>query len=279
MLRRPTSRGSRRRGFTLTEVMCVVSIFGLLAGVFIPAIQSAREAARQLHCANNFAQLGVALQNYEHAHDVLPPGVVDTQGPVPSTQPGYDFGWAAHILPMLEQDDVYRRLDFTRSVHDPANTAIVQSAERVIQCPSSVSAYAEYVACYHDVEAPIDVDNHGVFFLNSSVRSRRIRDGLVHTIFLGESLPPEIRAPWLSGTGSLRNTNAAVNSAPPNWIAGDRQPGVGQSATMGGFGSQHDGGAQFLFGDGAVRLLSEKMDLDVLRRLAHRYDGGMLDGF
>jgi prepilin-type processing-associated H-X9-DG protein len=70
-----------------------------------------------------------------------------------------------------------------------------------------------YAAVHHDLEAPIDVKNNGVFFLNSRVRYDDIGDGSAHTLFLGEKLPDIFDLPWMSGTrGTLRNTGAMINS-------------------------------------------------------------------
>jgi prepilin-type processing-associated H-X9-DG protein len=88
-----------------------------------------------------------------------------------------------------------------------------------LKCPSSVwsSTLTEYAAVHHDVEDPIDADNHGVFFLNSRVRRLDVSDGLSSTLFLGEKLPLAGDLGWLSGTRStLRNTGTRINSL-TNW--------------------------------------------------------------
>jgi len=155
------------------------------------------------------------------------------------------------------------------------------------------------------VEAPIDSDNHGVFFLNSQVRSRDIPDGATHTIFLGEKLVDADDLGWMSGTrATLRNTGTPINGASPVAMGAGARPDLplpgaagmaaspgdkpGQNETarqagaaeaeaaglfVGGFSSSHPGGANFLLGDGSGRFLSETIDIPTYQQLGHRADG------
>ena len=156
-----------------------------------------------------------------------------------------------------------------------------------------------YAACQNDLEAPIDVDNHGGFYLNSRVRVVDVVDGLSQTIFVGEVAVPSPLS-WLSGTrATLRNTGHPINGVdlstleltkpanPP--LAEDltareleTRIEVGNLAVsprfVGGFSSAHPGnGANFAFGDGSVRFLKQTIDCSVYRRLGHRADGEPID--
>ena len=110
-----------------------------------------------------------------------------------------------------------------------------------------------YSGCYHDSEAPIDVDNNGVLFLNSKIRYSEILDGSTQTILLGESIPGENDLGWASGTrATLRNTSGFEDTR--NWPRQDSRDSG--SLQVGNFGSFHVGGAVFTFADGSVRFIS-----------------------
>src|SRR5262249_41879841 len=101
---------SCRPAFTLIELLVVLAILGTLLGLLLPAVQKVREAAANTQCKNNLKQIGLALHDYHDANGALPPGYRATLpylDGATDTAPGW--GWAAHILPHLEQDPLYRR--------------------------------------------------------------------------------------------------------------------------------------------------------------------------
>ena len=206
---------SRRRAFTLIELMIVVGIIAVLIALLLPAIQSAREQARRAQCSNNLLQLGIAMGNYASTHSVLPPGVVNDKGPIVNLPKGYHHGWAVQILPFIGQNNVYRRFNLNESIYAASNETARDVMISTFLCPSEPehSATISYAGCHHDVEAPIAADNHGVLYLNSHVRFDDITDGPAQTILLGE--PQTTIRPclgWASGTSStLRNTGHPLN--------------------------------------------------------------------
>ena len=167
-----------RRAFTLIELLVVVAIIAVLIALLLPAVQSAREQARRAQCVNNLLQLGIAMGNYASTHSVLPPGVVNDNGPIANFPKGYHHGWAVQILPFIGQNNIYRRINLNDSIYAASNTTARDVPIATFLCPSEWSpGRSSYAGCHHDVEAPIAVDNHGVLYLNSHVRHDDIEDG------------------------------------------------------------------------------------------------------
>jgi prepilin-type N-terminal cleavage/methylation domain-containing protein len=172
-------------------------------------------------------------------------------------------------------------------------------------------ALTSYAGVHHPVEAPIDATNHGVLFLNSRVRYEDISDGTSYTIFGGEILRSADHLGWASGTrGTLRNGGARINQTPggsryyndPTYVpppappeaVEDEGPGATPPApivtrtvtepadpalVVGGFASDHEGGAHFVLGDGSVRFLSENIAQGVFQQLLDRADGRVTGEF
>ena len=278
----------RRSGFTLIELLVVIAIIAILVALLLPAVQQAREAARRTQCKNNLAQIALALHNYEMTHECLPPGSVDPNRPIRSEPKGYHVSWVVQLLPYLEQANTYQHFDFSAGVYDPANEKAREMQLAVLNCPSNPTAprtgpgTSAYAGCHHDSEAPIDIDNNGVLFLNSSIRYRDIRDGASNTIFVGELIDIPDGLGWASGTNAtLRNAGGGISGAAfgrPAIGAAVVAPAApaGENALLlkvGGFGSPHVGGAQFMVGDGGVRFISQNISLPAFKNLANRADG------
>ncbi len=137
-----------RRAFTLVELLVVIAIIGILVGLLLPAVQAAREAARKMQCSNNLKQTGLAILNYESAHRVLPSGYISfaTRNGVapawaaldPDTWDGAPgWGWAALILPFIEQSALHGSLNMSAPIWGPTNRVLVQTALPVYHCPSA----------------------------------------------------------------------------------------------------------------------------------------------
>ena len=292
----------------MIEMATVISIIAVLISMLLPADQSAREQARRTQCVNNLTQLGVALASYEASNRVLPAGVIDLNDPVDDSPTGYRFGWVARILPHLERRVLADNLNFSESaLADSQITARLLSISTLL-CPSEIGRFgvkfgsnlppfgrSSYAACHHDLDLPISQTNQGVFPLNGRISGDEIEDGLGQTFFLGEKLPGGDEMGWAVGTrATLRNTGLPLNQTdmPPidflvPALARPAVPGVGNflpspstvAATfpvVGGFGSRHPLGANFLFGDASVRLIKLSINLDVYRRLGNRRDGNLV---
>ena len=130
---------ARRQGFTLIELLVVISIIAVLIALLLPAVQAAREAARRAQCVNNLKQLGIALFNYENQMSVFPPGYIDYQNnPIytPDLDKGPGWGWAAMLLPNLEQQPLYNSINFSLGITNASNGTAVLTNLTVFQCPS-----------------------------------------------------------------------------------------------------------------------------------------------
>ena len=126
-----------RVGFTLVELLVVIAIIGILVGLLLPAVQAAREAARRLQCSNNTMQLGLALHNYEMAHNGFAPGTIDAKGPVKHLPTGFHHSWIVQILPMMDQRSAWDQVDHARSVYAKENFPVRNHTIDSLLCPSS----------------------------------------------------------------------------------------------------------------------------------------------
>ncbi len=264
-----------RRGLTLIEVLVVMMVIVVLCAFLLPAVQQARECARRYSCRNNLMQIGLALRSYESTFDALPPGSVDASRPIKNVSRGYHVGWMVRILPHLDQTSRFKQYDFSMSVYDPQNAHAVAVRVPGLHCPSGYSTYA---GCHHDVEAPIDIDNTGVLFLNSCISQDDVLDGISHTIFVGEKNDSDLFG-WASGTrDTLRNTGARITggqSLPAGAVAAIVAAEQQSRLFVGGFGSTHGSGANFLFGDGSVQFINQSITMSVFQQLGHRADHGL----
>ncbi len=213
-------------GFTLVELLVVISIIGVLVGLLLPAVQAAREAARRMECANNLKQLGLGVINFESAHRKLPGGGwgkrwagLPDQG-VGRTQPG---GWIYQTLPFIEQAALHDLGGLDISDH-AANTQRLSTPLPVLYCPSRRSAerfansrawtpqyyaptpmvarndyaanggsvYVRYSSGPESLRGALTYDwesmrdNTGLCFQRSEVRFGDVTDGLTNTYLVGE---------------------------------------------------------------------------------------------
>ena len=293
----------RRAAFTLIELLVVIAIIAVLIALLLPAVQQAREAARRYTCQNNLMQLGLALHDYHLSQRVFPPGSVNLTGPIDNGKSGYKHGWIIQLLPYLGEANIHKAIDPNLGVYEQTQIDFLRFCPSGLMCPSNglvhEDARGNYAGCHHDLESPIDDDDNGMLFRNSSIRLDDVADGQQYTLFAGEIRDYGL---WQVGSRlSLRNTGTQLDTK--SRIENLRTPGLPEPdpagdtsddsdedkakaasipdpfTSVGGFGSVHSGGANFLFVDGSVRLIGDSIDGGVYRRLGSRRDGQIVNEF
>jgi hypothetical protein len=238
---------------------------GLTTGAFVsgpvaialllPAVQAAREAARRSQSRNNLKQMAIALHNYHDEHHSFPAGT----HPNAALKPDKRLSWEADILPFVEQQATYNKIDFTKSWDDAANRGGLS-----VQIPTFVNPslgdqkasglpVTEYVGMagvgVDGPTLPVTSPRAGVFAYDRVTRIRDITDGTSWTIMTGEC--SKDFGSW--GAGG-RSTIRALTKQP--YIEGPD-----------GLGGQHPNGCLFGMADGSVQFINKDIDPKVLEAL------------
>jgi prepilin-type N-terminal cleavage/methylation domain-containing protein/prepilin-type processing-associated H-X9-DG protein len=131
-----TVHRSRSRGFTLIELLVVIAIIAVLIALLLPAVQSAREAARRGQCINNMKQLALAVMNYESSNGCFPPAELDCYCETPGAAPHNGPSWLVAICPQLEQNAIYNSYNFSITWRSYPNITVTNAQISSLICPS-----------------------------------------------------------------------------------------------------------------------------------------------
>ncbi len=284
---------SKRRGFTLIELLVVIAIIAILVALLLPAVQQAREAARRSSCKNNLKQLGLALHNYHDTHRVFPPGQIRGRMTSPTREMGGGFSWGCMLLPYLEQGAIYDQMDFTIGIFEGSNKTLILGLGPIdaALCPSDTerpklrsvhgsttpnymsslpnTSYFGSSGAFNNWSDSTNPRLSGGFFtIDPAAPSKiaTIKDGTSNTIAVGEASG----SVWAGGSflGLQHNTHSIGDADPAccqDWYLNYALYPISNSLPVPyganiRFGSEHDGGAQFLMADGSVRFLSENIN-------------------
>jgi Tfp pilus assembly protein PilE len=175
-------RTRHRPGLTLFQLLVALAILLILFALLLPAIAKVRLAAARAQSQNNLKQIGLACHNYHDVNGFFPPGNTDTH-----------FSAAAHLLPYLEQDNLYKVIDFKKSIDDKANATVRKTQIKTFLNPMDgiTSVTDDYGATNYLYNAGSKFsleNNNGLFYTNSKVGFRNVTDGTSNTAMAVETL-------------------------------------------------------------------------------------------
>jgi prepilin-type N-terminal cleavage/methylation domain-containing protein len=294
----PSSRTPQRRGFTLIELLVVIAIIAVLISLLVPAVQKVREAANRVKCGNNLRQLGLAAHHYHDVNQHLPPGI----GYTPLFAGGVWGGQWFHLLPYLEQDNLYRDAlgpvalpTGTVTIYCPINNEVYSHPVTTYLCPSDPSVDASGVvtvngiswgaSCYasnSQVFAPIRGNPQGKTCFAS------ITDGLSNTILYAEKyarcsstslgldggsfwgycasgvldLPPPMEPPFKPFAPGFAISGYFGNPVPPGPGSKFQVQPREGNCDPRRAATAHSAGMQVCLADGSVRTLAPSMSPD-----------------
>jgi hypothetical protein len=297
-----------RPAITLFELLVILAFLAILFAMFLPAIARARVEGARNQSRNNLKQLALAAFNYEGTFQVFPPGNDDN-----------NFSAAAYLLPYIEQDNVFKQIDFKKPMDDKANAAarkvVIQTFLNPLDKVQSVSTdYGATNYLFSAGSQPALADNDGIYYQNSKVKIADISDGTSNTLIAVETLKGDggMKAMDMhrqhillkkddlkgikdeAGVKEWKDDKSVAADRCASWMDGrflqgtftatrtrnDDKPDV-NCAGYGGLSGVRCLENSALIGicDGSVRTINKDIKLDVWKALATRAGGEVLPNF
>ena len=288
-------RSCFKSGFTLVELLVVIAIIGVLVSLLLPAVQTARESARRMRCANNLKQMGLAVHNYVDTYNAIPIGHMyrgPFDGDMNDADGGTGFGWGTALLAFLEQTSLYNQFDIRLPVSNTnksQNLTLAQTPLTIFTCSSDLkpknfndgavtnSATSSYKACGSSYDgwaggavgaSPNRNRFNGMFDRDNrtaSLRLAEVTDGTSNQFLIAECRWKMDKNGRNRGRifGSTDQPGYATGASNALMLNGQWQ--INWTALEGNpqphrtAGSNHPSGAQFCLADGSVRFVSQNI--------------------
>jgi prepilin-type processing-associated H-X9-DG protein len=286
----------RRTGaFTILELLVAISVVGVLISLLLPAVLYARESSRRTVCSNQLHQIGLAMHQHHNWRERLPPA-----WRVAADRPEFAYGWAAFLLPGMEEASALPRLDFNQA---PYAAGIGDLGLALMICPSDLTEpsfdlyestpepeeevgssegsrdellirlpTANYVGVYGTVEADEYYSElregtsqraDGAIVFDRVLQFADLTRGLSKTLLVGERTMATVPSTWLGVDLRGEDAECRLTGSAMN------HPNC-ETCDECEFTSRHAGGSYFLWADGHVSLVSETIDPIAYRELARR---------
>ena len=307
--KRSVKRRRHHQGLTLIELLVVLAIMGFLIGLILPAVASSRESARRLQCLSNLKQLGLAVQNYDATHGILPPGS------------SMNYSFHTFLLPFLDQAPLFQTVDFRAHPElDPTvSNRVLFTRMPVFLCPSDLGsnvigvAPTNYFGNYgsgvqtHGFDGVFRYLQPSAIFDLGPIRTGDISDGMSSTAaiaegFIGAAEPSRLRSLWIlpnsfpaanqldefadiceklsvavGSDDSIRGrpwATGQINRTGYTHISPPNMPNClnGNLVQFGSYsaGSAHSQGINVLFADGHVQFVARAIDRSTWRAMGSR---------
>lgn len=294
---------TRNRGFTLVELLVVIAIIGILVALLLPAVQSAREAARRMQCSNNLKQLGIATHNVHDTYRVFPPlcapsatARLTVAGPFKGPYGRTIFHW---MLPFVEQQTIYDKLDPNQTYAGLQYTQVINT----FLCPSEISTKNGKSQTSYGGANSWGAQNYGANYyvfgdpdaasaalrVQGARNMASITDGTSNVIMYTEmygtcgwtgnlafaygSLWADSNSVWRAAFCTNATTkNPAAVGYPPCKKFQSRVPWL-TKCDPSTVQASHPGGIQVCLGDGSVRLIAESINNTVWANVCDPRDG------